>query len=73
MTRRDEIYDVLLAFVGRYRSTPALHRLWQEYMQQKQRSMAYGVFLRHIQSLEKEGRLRREDGIIILPDDTPPA
>lgn len=66
MTRRDEIYDVLLAFVDKYRSTPAVHRLWQEYRAQH-RKMAYGVFLRHIATLEREGRLQRVDGIIMLP------
>lgn len=68
MTRRDEIYQILLDFARSHSgSMPSQYGLWQEVMRVTRRKMAYGVFRRHMNTLEKEGRIQRADGVIVIP------
>jgi hypothetical protein len=65
--RRDEILAVLIAYAREHGgNSPSVRGLWIEFKRRKKAKMAYGVFLRHIERLEAEGKIARRDGVIVV-------
>jgi len=68
-TRRDEIFLILVDFASAHKgNSPSGRELWRQVMRVRGRSMAYGVFQRHVEKLMTEGRIQRVDGEIVIPD-----
>ncbi len=68
-TRRDEIFDILVDFARQHRgNSPTQRGLWREVMRVRGRSMAYGVFMRHMDTLVREQRVLRVDGELVIPE-----
>lgn len=68
-TRRDEIFDILVDYARAHKgNSPTQRGLWREVMRARGQSMAYGVFMRHMDTLVKEQRVLRVDGELVIPD-----
>jgi len=68
-TRRDEIFDILVDYAKAHKgNSPTQRGLWREVMRARGQSMAYGVFMRHMDTLVREQRVLRIDGELVIPD-----
>ncbi len=68
-TRRDEIFQILVDYARFHKgNSPTQRGLWREVKRVRGQSMAYGVFIDHMDKLIKEGRVQRIDGELVIPE-----
>ncbi len=67
MLQRHRIFTVLLNFAQRHNgATPTQRHLWTLHQKAAGHSMAWGVFQRHLEGLEKDQLIRRDQGFIVI-------